>query len=249
MAGRKQRSQVEQIRAKAWITRVMYLSQSKTQYQFEQAWDQRSMELPEEQQRSAPRLDRLKDGLEMSPSAETLVAVERYFPKSRFVYDTGPGAYPLWDVLEGTVEHAGALLRKHVTAFDPLSHQPPLTHYTAAVLRVYFPDALETVNITQWLLGEEDNIIALRLAPEMSPVENPEPDNVSAGFKLDDIAVILAAHRVSLFIGLMPPVSTYCVHGVSRVFYQLLRPWGIGEQTIGYMDKMWNAWQQSPLQS
>lgn len=147
------------------------------------------------------------------------------------------------------MEHAGALLRKHVTAFDQLSHQPPLTHYTAAVLRHYFPELLEKVDFMAWLRGEEDNIIALRVATELNPLEHPLPDNVCAGYTLDDIVVILAAHRVSLFVGMMPPVSSYCMHGVVKAFYQLLRPWGIGDQTIGYMDKMWNTWQQSPLQS
>lgn len=249
MVGRKQRTRVEQIRTKAWITRVMFRAGFKTQYQFEQVWDQRSLALPLDQQRSAPRLDRLKDGVEMSPSAETLAAVERYFPGTRHVYDTGPGQHPLWNVLEGSVEDAGALLRRVITAFDHLSHQPPLTIYASTVFSVYFPEPLDGVDFMQWHLGKERNVIAERLAPKIVTLEYPLADNACAGFSVDDMVVMLAAHRVSLFVGVMPPLSSYCLYGAVEVLYQLLLPWGIAQQTIDYINDMRDRWHESPLQS
>lgn len=249
MAGRKQRSRIEKIRTKAWITRVMFRAGFKTQYQFEQVWDQRSLALPSEEQRSAPRLDRLKDGEEMSPSAETLAAVERYFPGTRHVYDTGPGQYPLWEVLEGSVERAGALLRRHITAFDHLSHQPPLTIYAETVFSVYFSESLAGVDFVQWYTGKERNVITELLAPHIVTLEHPLGDNACAGFSVDDMVVILAAHRVCLFVGVMPPLSTYCLYGAVKVLYQLLLPWGIAQQTIDYINDMKDGWHESPLQS
>lgn len=109
--GRKQRTLLDSMRAKAWFAGVKAVSGLPTAYQIAEAF------LDGEDERR--NFDRYQRGA-MSPNERTLHMVEKKWPGTSCTFDAEPGLpsgyFPLWKALSGTMEELWDIV---LADFDP----------------------------------------------------------------------------------------------------------------------------------
>lgn len=110
--GRKKRTLLDTMRARAWFAGVKATTALPTAYQIAEAF----LGHADEEKRN---FDKYQRGV-MSPSETTLTLVERKWPGTRRVYDDEPtlptGYFPVWKALSGTMEELWDIV---LSEFDP----------------------------------------------------------------------------------------------------------------------------------
>lgn len=110
--GRKKRTLLDAMRAKAWFAGIKAVSGLPTAYQIAEAF----LDSEEEEKRN---FDKYQRGA-MSPGERTLAMVENKWPGTSKIFDAAPdlptGYFPIWKALSGTMEELWDIV---LAGFDP----------------------------------------------------------------------------------------------------------------------------------